>query len=57
MKSQDLSTKMFANGNVEVVRMKGTALEVLFNKSKAIEKLIIKSIKQWKQKSKIKSKY
>lgn len=57
MKSQDLSTKMFANENVEVVRMKGTALEVLFNKSKAIEKLIIKSIKQWKQKSKIKSKY
>ena len=57
MKSQDLSTKMFANENVDVVRMKGTALEVLFNKSKAIEKLIIKSIKQWKQKSKIKSKY
>ena len=37
--------------------MKGTALEVLFNKSKAIEKLIMKSIKQWKQKSKINSKY
>ena len=57
MKSQDLSTKMFASKNVEVIKMKGTALEVLFNKSKAIEKLIMKSIKQWKQKSKINSKY
>ena len=48
---------MFANKNAEVIKMKGTALEVLFNKSKAIEKLIMKSIKQWKQKSKINSKY
>lgn len=57
LKSQELATKTFGREYAEVIKIKGTISELLFNKHKKVEKLVVKTINEWKRNSKINSKY